>query len=98
MNQFEEFEMPAKAPKPAASDVRARFPEMSKVIDDFKAAFGDDQVKVARVQEGDQVMQSPSYKPDSSYGGECTGDQFIRMGELSRKNSKYVNRDKDGKQ
>ena len=91
MNQFTDFDLPEAPVKPSAADTRARFPQMSVVIDDFKAAFGADQVKVERVQEGAEVMQAKSYKPDSAYGV-CTGEQYVRMGELSRANSKYVNR------
>jgi hypothetical protein len=91
MSQFTDFDIPATPVKPTAADIRPRFPQMSLVIDEFKAAFGESQVTVERVQEGSELIEAKSYKPDSAYGV-CTGEQYVRMGELSRANSKYVNR------
>lgn len=45
----------AKAAERARQN-RERFPEMTKVIDMFKRAFGADQVRVIYVREGDQEM------------------------------------------
>lgn len=93
MSQFTDFDLPEAPVKQTAADIRPRFPQMSLVIDEFKAAFGESQLTVERVQEGSELIEAKSYKPDNAYGV-CTGEQFIRMGELSRANTKYVNRDR----
>lgn len=96
MSQFAEFDMPVVQPKATADEVRQRFPEMSKVIDEFEAVFGINQVKVHMVEEGNERIETSAYKKQLTYKA-ISGMQFIRMGEISAANAKHVNRDKHGR-
>lgn len=96
MSQFAEFDMTVAAPKPQADDMRQRFPEMTKVIDEFKAVFGESQVKVDMVEEGGDRIETVAYKKHLTYKA-ISGMQYIRMGEISAANTKAVNRDKHGR-
>lgn len=47
-----------------AQQNRARFPEWSKVVDEFRRVFGDD-VRVKWVREGDKVLGPAPARKDN---------------------------------
>jgi len=95
MNQFTEFEVPKEQPKATTEEVRALYPLMSAEIDVFKAVFGND-LKVDMIEEGANRTETKAYRQHLTYTA-ITGEQYIRLGEIGRSNSKLVNRAKNGR-
>lgn len=77
MSRFENFDAPVEPPEAKSASNRDRFPEMSKVVDQFRSVFG--QVKVMLVEEGGDHVQSQSYMADEDYRGCINAGEWLEM-------------------
>ena len=90
MSNHQEFEMPVvKTLAERSSELRAAFPECSAMVDEMRALFGP--VQVLTLSEAGHEYRQPSYKPDSEFSVVIDGEDFLRLGMLSKQSSDTAN-------
>lgn len=81
MPRFDALELKVVSRDEQREEQRRKLPKCAKIIDEFRAVFGD--VFVLRSEEGGQVSQSKRWRPDSDYG--ClTADEYLALGKRYR--------------
>lgn len=90
MITHQEFDSPVKLSREEqAAQVRAEFPEASKLVDQMKALFGND-VQVLAMEEGGKAIKPKNYKADVDYSMWMSGDRFLELGKKSAQAEQYA--------
>jgi hypothetical protein len=77
----EEFEMQQTKPEAVRDELREAMPATAASKDLFVRLFGEG-VRIVYAEEGDLVIKTKRWQPDTAYRAALTPTQFMRLGVM----------------